>query len=129
MNYIKQLQKKTEELRDKRDRLKELCKPSSSNGGDVVTVRSCWGGLIEVVINTALEEGIPLSTVLPLLIREGLCIVSCNSTKVKDRLFHTVESEVADDRDVTIIDTFIIYSWTNSIYCRTVASLTPVFMI
>ncbi|XP_027337425.1 transcription factor bHLH36-like [Abrus precatorius] len=107
MNYIKHLQKKIEELSNKRDGHKKLCNPSSYHmektvenseaaKQDVVTVRQCWIG-VEVVINTEHEEGLPLSRVLQALVREGLRIVNCNSTKVKGRLIHTIESEVSND--------------------------------
>ena len=102
VNYIKNLQKNIEELSDKRDNLRQLCNPSSSNQTmensfgatqDVVKARPTCAG-IEIIINTALKEGLPLSRVLQALITEGLRIISCNSTKVKERLFHTIESEV-----------------------------------
>lgn len=111
VNYIKHLRDKIEELSNKRDELQKVCSPISSyhtettleNSSqlaanqlqDIVTVniRPCWIG-VEVVISTALEEGLPLSIVLQALIREGLRIIHCNSTKVKGRLFHTIESEV-----------------------------------
>ena len=106
VNYIKNLQKKIEELNNKRDKLRKLCNPSSHHHQytgtmensqvvkqDVVTVRPCLVG-VEVVITTALEEGFPLSRVLQALIREGLRIINCSSTKVNGRLFLTIESEV-----------------------------------
>ncbi|KAK7330664.1 hypothetical protein VNO77_24862 [Canavalia gladiata] len=106
LNYIKHLESNIEELSNKRDGLQKSCNRSSyhtktmdnslhSDKQGVVTVRSSWIG-VEVVINTAIEDGIPLSRVLQALIREGLKIIDCNSTKVKGRLLHTIESEVSN---------------------------------
>ncbi|KAJ1419167.1 Myc-type, basic helix-loop-helix [Sesbania bispinosa] len=102
VNYIKHLGNKIEELNNKRDRLRKLCNTGKMENSQaakqdvVVTVRSCWIG-IEVVINTAHEEGFPLSRVLQALIREGFRVINCSSTKVKGRLFHTIESEENND--------------------------------
>nr|WIE96205.1 basic helix-loop-helix transcription factor [Loropetalum chinense var. rubrum] len=113
VNYIKHLQKKIEELSDKRDVLiKRLSNSNTLNVGqecsqsrplDFVTVKPCWAG-VEVVMSCALtkEEQLPLSRVLQVIIKEGLSIVSCISTKVNERLLHTIESEVSDGRKVNL---------------------------
>ncbi|KAK9276051.1 hypothetical protein L1049_005582 [Liquidambar formosana] len=111
VNYIRHLQKKIEELSDKRDGLKRLDNSSSFNVApecsqscpwDSVTVKPCLVG-VEVVMSTALrQEGLPLSRVLEVLTGEGLNIVSCISTKVNERLLHTIESEVSDGRSIDI---------------------------
>lgn len=110
-NYIKDLQKGIQELSDKRDRLKNsystsgssssssssYCvapqNPCYSRASDFVIVTSTRAG-VEVIINTALIEELPLSRVLKLLIDEGLSTISCTSAQVNDRLLHTIESEV-----------------------------------
>ncbi|XP_059664550.1 transcription factor bHLH120-like [Cornus florida] len=110
VNYIKHLQKRIEELNDKRDELRRLPNPAenlnvasecsqSARPQDSVEVNTCRAGM-EVVVCTALRKGLPLSEVLDVLIQEGLTVVSCISTKVNERLLHTVESEVNDGRSI-----------------------------
>lgn len=47
---------------------------------------------VEVVINA--RQGLPLSRVLEVLMEEGLIIVGFISTKVNERLLHSIEAEV-----------------------------------
>lgn len=101
--YIKDMQNRVGELSEKRDKLKRLSNSCSSTSfappnclrlEDTVTVRPCMGASVEVVISTALRQGLPLSNVLQALIAEGLSIFNCISTKVDQRLLHTIVSEV-----------------------------------
>lgn len=105
--YIKHMKKKIEELKDKKDgltRLSELnntlkvdldCSTSICPRDDIgLKVKPCLVGF-EVVISTDLSRpGLRLSRVLEILVREGLNVVNCISTKVNERLLHTIESEV-----------------------------------
>lgn len=105
VNYIKHLQKKIEELHDKRDELKKssnisgTCSTVVENsqcpsimGDSVILVRpACIG--VEVVVNTPLKQGLPLSRVIDILVREGLSIVSCTSAKINQRLIYTLQSD------------------------------------
>uniref|UniRef100_A0A2N9H987 BHLH domain-containing protein n=1 Tax=Fagus sylvatica TaxID=28930 RepID=A0A2N9H987_FAGSY len=94
VNYIKHLKNKIRELNNKRDELKRLSNTTKNLPGsisDTVDLRSSSAG-VEVVITG--RQGLPLSRVLEILMREGLSIVSFNSTKVNERLLHTIESEV-----------------------------------
>ena len=103
-NYIKDLQNGIQELSHKRDKLKSLNTSGSSNcvappqnphsrASDSIIVRSSSVGM-EVMINTAFTEGLPLSRVVNVLTGEGLSIISCISSKVNERLLHTIESQV-----------------------------------
>lgn len=103
-NYIKHLQNNIEELHNKRDQLKRtcniLCSASTENTqckmqDSVIIVRPCRAGM-EVVVNTPLKQGLPLSRVLEILVGEGLSTVSCISTEVNERSIYTTESEVCD---------------------------------
>ncbi|XWS61869.1 hypothetical protein CRYUN_Cryun07bG0161700 [Craigia yunnanensis] len=109
LNYIKHLQKKILELSDMRDELK---KPSNSNASssvpessqnsseDSVMVRHCLAG-VEVVIITCLRQGLQLSSVLEVIVAEGLSVVTCISTKVnKSLIMHIIDSEVKDGRSI-----------------------------
>lgn len=100
VNYIKDLEKKVKELGVKRDDLRKLnnCNvvgSRSENPSDsCVMVRSCLVG-VEVVISSGLKEQVlHLSRVVELLLKEGLNVVSCFSTKVNTRLIYTIQSEV-----------------------------------
>ncbi|XP_057976074.1 transcription factor bHLH118 [Malania oleifera] len=113
VNYIRHLQKNLRSLSDRKDGLKRLsessnvnvaeeCSQKGSLGSAAVTVKPCWAG-VEIVLSTALGEGgLPLSTVLGVLIGEGLSVVSCISAIVNERLIHTIESEVSDGRTVDL---------------------------
>ena len=116
--YIKQLQIKIKELSTKRDDLKKhYLSDSSSIGptdhggagssssftprppqqGQFIRVQPCCGG-VEIAIGTSdfggADGGLALSRVLEVILEEGLSLVSCVSTKVNDKLLHTVQSEV-----------------------------------
>ncbi|KAF8379362.1 hypothetical protein HHK36_028796 [Tetracentron sinense] len=108
VNYIRDQQKKIQELGDKRDGLKKLSnlgaldlatsERSHSCLPDSLTVQPCWAG-VEVLLR---EEGLPLSRVLQVLVEEGLSIVSCVSTRVNERPLHTIQSEVSDPTSVNL---------------------------
>ena len=90
VSYIKNLQKRIDELSAKRDELK---KRSGSSGFDQgtssndsfpssIVVRQSFDG-VEVMISTGLgAQALTLSRVLELLREEGLDVVSCVSTKL-----------------------------------------------
>lgn len=114
-NYIKDLKRKIQELSGKRDELNRVSDSISSligccstdiiiasdhdqnsklhNSETKISVRHCRAG-VEVVVNTAVKQGLPLSSVLRVLAGEGLTVVSCVSAKVNRRFLHTIESEV-----------------------------------
>ncbi|GLT90965.1 hypothetical protein SLE2022_088770 [Rubroshorea leprosula] len=112
VRYINDLQRRIAELNEKRNELKRLSSSCSSSfvpqclqgcpdQDTTVTVRPCLGrGGVEVVISTALSQGLPLSSVIQVLIAEGLRIANCISTRVDERLMHTVVSEVSVGRVV-----------------------------
>ncbi|KAL0304190.1 UNVERIFIED_CONTAM: Transcription factor [Sesamum radiatum] len=104
VNYIKHMEKSTKELRMARDK---LMKRFSKRSGSEISVRlpscvtvSCCpnGGAVEILINCGSkeEEGFPLSRVLMELLKTGLNIVSCISTKANDRFLHRIQTEVND---------------------------------
>ncbi|XP_062075440.1 transcription factor bHLH120-like [Humulus lupulus] len=121
--YIKQLQLKIKELDAKRENLKKYYYLSDSrsiigpstyhdhhgHGGagssssstplsqdHLLRVQPCGGGL-EIVISSTGDFGgasvLPLSKILQVILQEGLCLISCISTKVNGRLLHTIKSE------------------------------------
>ena len=102
VSYIKDLQKRIDELSTKRDELKKL---SDSSGFDLgmssndsfpssAVVRQSLDG-VEVVISIGVRaQALTLSRVLELLLEEGLEVVSCISTRIDGGLIHTIQSEV-----------------------------------
>ncbi|OVA20327.1 Myc-type [Macleaya cordata] len=113
VNYIKHLQKKIQEMKDKRDGLKRLfsySNPSVIPRGvsysqlDFVTVQPCFCGF-EVAISTSLSYGLlPLSRVLQALLADGLTVSSCVSTRVNERSLHTILVEVSDLRGINTME-------------------------
>ncbi|EOY23021.1 PREDICTED: transcription factor bHLH120 isoform X1 [Theobroma cacao] len=108
--YIKDLQKRIDELSAKRNELKKLSNSScfdqgmSSNDSfpSSAVVRQSLNG-VEVVISTGLgAQALTLSRVLELLLEEGLDVVSCISTRIDGGLIHTIQSEVSDLTYVTV---------------------------
>ncbi|CAN6565037.1 unnamed protein product [Malus baccata var. baccata] len=114
VNYIKHIQNRIRRLDSKRAELKKVSNLSSSStssddhGGEssyrgllsCFKVDPCCGG-VQIVIGTTIgfrsgEEGLPfsISRVLEVLREQGLCVVSCVSSKVDDRLLHTIQSEI-----------------------------------
>ncbi|KAA8539847.1 hypothetical protein F0562_026539 [Nyssa sinensis] len=109
VNYIKKLQKNIDELSIKRDELKRNSNSSDLSSGDgdgssshsstvtnCVTVLPCLGGVKVVFSSGSDDERLQLSRVMEVLLEEGLNVVSCFSTKVREKLLHTVQSEVKD---------------------------------
>ncbi|KAI8564696.1 hypothetical protein RHMOL_Rhmol03G0201600 [Rhododendron molle] len=107
--YIKHLEKKIKDSGAKRDRLQSLSisstttscghgNGSSSNcSANYVTVCCRSMGQVEVILSTGggFDPGkSQLSSVLKLLLEEGLSVVSCVSTKVNERLLHTIQSQI-----------------------------------
>lgn len=116
VNYIKQLQNKMKHLGAKRDELKQIhhkyylspsqrvdnsttCINSCQYSDNILRVQPCFNG-VEIVISTCgavgdtTSTGFSLSMAMQILVEQGLDIVSCVSTKVNDRLLHTIQSQV-----------------------------------
>ncbi|XVF12395.1 hypothetical protein REPUB_Repub08aG0114200 [Reevesia pubescens] len=112
VSYIKDLQKRIDELSAKRYELKKLSDNSSgfdqgmsSNDNDSFTssavVRQSLDG-VEVVISTGIgARALTVPRVLAVLLEEGLDVVSCISTRIDGGLIHTIQSQV---NDLTCVD-------------------------
>ncbi|CAL5404920.1 unnamed protein product [Camellia sinensis] len=103
VNYIKNLEKNIQQLRHKRDELKKFSSPDSLYSGDgssshFFTVCPCLGGVKIVFSSGFNEEKLQLSRVMEFLLEEGLNVVTCASTKVNDKLIHTIQCEVTDPK-------------------------------
>lgn len=104
VNYIRHMQNKIQALSDRRDELKGLsdsgapketpeCSRTACSQGDTVMVQSCMAG-VEILINTASQQGLPLSRAFKALSEEGVNVFSCNSTQVSERILHSIKAEV-----------------------------------
>lgn len=116
VNYVKYLEKKIKELGVKRDELKRLSNLSisasqietsdqndTSPSNRFVVHQSLVG--IEIAYSCGyLEQELPLSKVLEVLLDEGLCVVNCVSTRVDERLLHTIQAEVTDPSSFSLSD-------------------------
>ncbi|GMI71560.1 hypothetical protein HRI_000825300 [Hibiscus trionum] len=113
VSYIKDLQKRIDELSAKRDGLKKISFDSTSSGFRQGTssdesflssavVRPSLDG-VEVVVSTCLgAQALTLSRVLELLLEEGLDVVNCISTRIDGGLIHTIKLEVSDLRTINV---------------------------
>lgn len=115
VTYIKHLQENMKVLNTKREELKKSCSLviDSSVGLNYMNIENermgdcsrkpitvsvgCSHGGITILIKSyyyTKKEGFPISRVMKALLQEGLDVISCNSTKVNDRLIHSIETEV-----------------------------------
>ncbi|KAK4431571.1 Transcription factor [Sesamum alatum] len=122
VNYVKHMQKKIEEMKTRRDKLKRLSNssgPSANTDAEDrnsdmisgsssclsvsvnVNVNVCQGG-VEILISSSINEGnFPLSKVLEDLVGRGLNVLSCVSTRADEQSVHKIQIEV---NDLTSID-------------------------
>ncbi|KAJ4829746.1 hypothetical protein Tsubulata_043741 [Turnera subulata] len=111
VNYIKHQQMKIKQLGTKRDELKKLSNISSSDAlateaaagssntcsqSSSVTIRPCLEGMEIVVVSDLREQELPLSRVLKVILEEGASVVNCVTTKVNEKLLHSVQTQVND---------------------------------
>lgn len=112
VGYIKNKQIKIQDLSDRRDELKRMSASKDTTIDhkeadkekeqpraccpplDVVRIEPCIGG-VEITISTDSRGGVALSRVIHFLIHEqGMDVIGCTSTKVNERLLHSIKSEV-----------------------------------
>ncbi|XWS61070.1 hypothetical protein CRYUN_Cryun07bG0094100 [Craigia yunnanensis] len=113
VNYIKYLKKRIQELSVKRDKLKKLSNLSaldqgSANSSDNSSLINCvavhpyWGGM-EIVINSGFgDESWHLSTMMQVILEEGLDVVRCVSSQTNEGFLHTIQSEVSDPKQLDL---------------------------
>ncbi|XP_010536508.1 PREDICTED: transcription factor bHLH126 [Tarenaya hassleriana] len=106
VNFIRDAQKRVKELSARRDELRRVMGSShhesdpdqagsSGSGPASVMVQPCVSG-IEVAVSSAVTgpEALPLSRVLQVLYAHGLDVISSLTTRVNERLMHTIQVEV-----------------------------------
>ncbi|KAJ9539696.1 hypothetical protein OSB04_026202 [Centaurea solstitialis] len=109
VNYVKHLEENIKGLKKTRDEIKKtypritdsssvaqntnIKSESSSRDPPITVTVECSHGVIEVLV-TSNCTGFPISRVMKALVQEGLNVISCNSTKVNERLIHSIHSEV-----------------------------------
>ncbi|XP_061373971.1 transcription factor bHLH36-like [Gastrolobium bilobum] len=102
-NYIRYLQNKVKQLEAKKEELMKLSNlsPVGPESGSFtihrstyVTVHPCPGGVQIKCSYSFTKHVFPLSRVLEIVLKEGLNVVNCTSTKTDDhRFIHTIRSE------------------------------------
>ncbi|GKC98792.1 Myc-type, basic helix-loop-helix domain-containing protein [Tanacetum coccineum] len=118
VDYIKHLEEKIKGLSTKRDELKKMCNVVSDAKGvltkndkservmvecsqnDPITVTvSCRNGGTEILVKSNGNKGFQISRVLKALVQEGNDVISCNSTKVNEKLLiYSIHSKVIDEK-------------------------------
>ncbi|XVE64131.1 hypothetical protein DITRI_Ditri07aG0077400 [Diplodiscus trichospermus] len=113
VNYIKYLKKRVQELSVKRDELKKLSNLSALDQGSASSSDNCspiscvavhpfWNG-VEIVINSSFRDGNRnLSTMMQVILEEGLDVVRCFSCQTNRGLLHTILSEVSDPTQIDL---------------------------
>lgn len=106
MKYIRYLQNDVQALSEKRDVLKRMTEPKGdqTNAGglsevfcdsqDTVTINPCMEG-VEIMVNTSWRQGIQKSSILQVLMRGGLDVISFNSAQINERVIYSIQAEVA----------------------------------
>ncbi|KAJ6869687.1 hypothetical protein NC651_034423 [Populus alba x Populus x berolinensis] len=111
VNYIDYLQKKIKETSATRDELKKLSNISSgaspsgcSNkySSSSVALQPYPGGIEITFDSDLMGRDLPLSRVLQVLLEEGISVINCVSTKVNERLFHSIQTEVNDPTSLNL---------------------------
>ncbi|KAK1399611.1 Transcription factor bHLH126 like [Heracleum sosnowskyi] len=119
VNYINHLQRSIRELNIKRDKLNKIpnytstvmsqgsgssnfCELSNDNNINV-TVAPCFCGVEIIITSGLMEKQFPLSKVMEVLIQEGQFNVSSSaSTRVNERLLHTIRAEAIDPMSINM---------------------------
>ncbi|XP_057425556.1 transcription factor bHLH118-like isoform X2 [Lotus japonicus] len=114
VNHVQFLKQKINALQIKRDELKEMMvnlsfvktetvgADHSSALGKCVSINLIPGGVEVAVYGSGFEENSTrLSVLMQILLQEGCDVVSCVSSLVNGRIFHTIKSEV---KDLTCLD-------------------------
>lgn len=120
VNYINHLQRNIRELNIKRDKLNKIpnytsrtvisqgsgssnfCELSNDNNTNV-TVAPCFCGVEIIITSGLMEEQFPLSRVMEVLVQEEqLSVSSCASTRVNERLLHTIRAEEIDPMSINM---------------------------
>ncbi|XVE58650.1 hypothetical protein DITRI_Ditri04bG0185800 [Diplodiscus trichospermus] len=107
VNYIKYLKKRIQELCAKRDKLKKLSNLSASDLGSASSSDNCsqinyvavhpYSEGVEIVINSGFgEENWHLSTVMQVILEEGLDVVRCVSSQTSEGFLHAIQSEISE---------------------------------
>ncbi|XP_047941892.1 transcription factor bHLH36-like [Salvia hispanica] len=98
--YIRYMQNKVRQLKVKRDKMMKSAENNkkgllSSSKGLPITVRvqRCTGSAEVLIFATAEGRSLRLSSILQLLVEEGLNVVDCNCTKFDGRLHCTIQCE------------------------------------
>lgn len=98
MNYITYLKNKIQELSVRRNELKNLSNLS-------VVVQPCCDG-VQILVTTNVNECLLLSEVLEILLREGLDVVHCFSSRENERLIYSIQSKVRTSDNNSFISRF-----------------------
>nr|QTJ02289.1 bHLH type transcription factor [Catharanthus roseus] len=114
VRYIKHMQKKTQDLKNKRDRINKLMNLNFSKAANVASSQTSFDQtntnievtykvaprILEINVITVLKGGLPLSRVLNVLVLQGISIKSSISTPIQDKILHIIQIEVNEERNI-----------------------------
>uniref|UniRef100_A0A5B7BY14 BHLH domain-containing protein n=1 Tax=Davidia involucrata TaxID=16924 RepID=A0A5B7BY14_DAVIN len=105
-NYIKKMQATLEKMKEKKDRLMGIEKPSASLSSGGVGLRSPQieihevGSALEVVLITGLDCQFMFNETIRMLHEEGAEVVNAGFSVIEDKVFHTIHSKVGESAPV-----------------------------
>ncbi|KAM6588062.1 hypothetical protein CsatA_010667 [Cannabis sativa] len=104
-NYIRDLERKMERMKAKRDSLKKMSDSSDNNNNEIINLESTkiislrhCSKRRSVEVFSISSEGFSLhKLILRALSTEGLDVISCVSAKVNQRFLHTIQTEAVSE--------------------------------
>lgn len=110
VSYIQQMQKRIECLHKTRDNLRKTLNSETFTDNmlnltnDSIQIFEVTKTGLQVIVNTSLSGGVPLSKVLNALNREGLNVISSTSTISNEKMLHVIESQGNEGIEINVCE-------------------------